>query len=276
MNAKRLSMAFIIALAVSALCTWLLGRKINTHAAVASELRYVAPAKALQAGEVIKPEDLELVSWPAGNAIAGAYGKVEDLAGRTVLYPIDKDQPITDRFLAIAGSGLGLATKIPEGMRAIALRSDEVMGVAGFIYPQSHLDVLVTYHSATSPDPITFTVLQDAEVLAVGQKSQPDPDGKPSTATVVTLLLTPQDAERAVLASSQGTFHFVLRSGSDKTRVNEAPVTLADMSRNWATQPAADGHPRTLPVRTAPPPRGFTVETVAGDKSSSETFGGGH
>jgi pilus assembly protein CpaB len=276
MNAKRLSMAFIIALAVSALCTWLLGRKINTHAAVAAELRYVAPAKALQAGEVIKPEDLELVSWPAGNAIAGAYGKVEDLAGRAVLYPIDKDQPITDRFLAIAGSGLGLATKIPEGMRAIALRSDEVMGVAGFIYPQSHLDVLVTYHSATSADPITFTVLQDAEVLAVGQKSQPDPDGKPSTATVVTLLLTPQDAERAVLASSQGTFHFVLRSGSDKTRVNEAPVTLADMSRNWAAPPPVDGHPRPLPVRTAPPPRGFTVETVAGDKSSSETFGGGH
>jgi pilus assembly protein CpaB len=274
MNAKRLSTAFVIALAVSALCTWLLGRKISTHAATVPENRYLAPAKPLQAGEVIKPEDLELVSWPASNPIVGAYTKPEDLVGRAVLYPADKDQPITDRVLAAAGSGLGLSAKIPDGMRAIALRSDEVMGVAGFIYPGSHLDVLVTYHAANSPEPITFTVLQNAEVLATGQKDQPDPEGKAVTATVVTLLLTPQDAERAVLASSQGTFHFVLRSGSDKTQVKDAPITLANMTGDWTTQrPGAS--PRPLPVRRAPDATGITVQTVAGDKQSSDTFGGG-
>jgi pilus assembly protein CpaB len=276
MNAKRLSTAFIIALAVSALCTWLLGRRINTQAAVQPDHKYVAPAKPLAAGEIVKAEDLELVNWPVNNPIVGAFVKADDVVGRAVLYPVDKDQPITDRFLSAVGSGLGLSAKIPDGMRAVALHSDEVMGVAGFIFPGSHLDVLVTYHFSNAPDPITFTVLQDAEVLAVGQKSQPDPEGKPVTATVVTLLLTPEDAERAVLASSQGAFHFVLRSGSDKVHIKDVPLTVARMTGNLdAPRPGTNAAPRDFPVRRGPLPQGITVETIAGDKQSSDTFGGG-
>jgi len=278
MNAKRLSMAFVIALAVSALCTWLLGRKMGTHAANREpDHQYVASVKPLQAGEILKAENLKLVAWPAANALAGAYIKPEDLVGRAVLYPIDKDQPITDHLLAAPGAGLGLSSKIPDGMRAIALRSDEVMGVAGFIFPGSHLDVMVTYHSSVSPDPITATVLQDAQVLAVGQKSQPDPDGKPVTATVVTLLLTPQDAERAVMASSQGAFHFVLRSGSDKEQVKDAPITIANIAGDW-TMPRANASSGTFVPRRAAAvvtKPAIVVETVAGEKMTSDTFSGG-
>ena len=82
--------------------------------------------------------------------------------------------------------------------------------------PGTHVDVLVTLHLSTQPDPVTSTVLQDAEVLATGQKTEPDPEGKPTTATVVTLLVKPEDAERVVLASTQGTVHFVLRNGVDR------------------------------------------------------------
>lgn len=274
MNVKRMSMAFVIALAVSALCTWLLGRKMGgTHAAVVvPQQSYVAAAKALQAGELIKAESLEMVSWPADKPVTGGFLKSEDLVGRVVLYPIDKDQPITDRFLSAPGSGLGLSGKIPDGMRAVALPSGEVMGVAGFIYPGSHVDVVVTYHSDQSPDPITFTVLQDTEVLAVGQKDQPDPDGKPATATVVTLLLTPLDAERAVMASTQGQFHFVLRSGSDKAHVPEVPITIGQLSGGPRPHPSTNGAPKMLPVRVVPP---IVVQTIAGDKQSSDTFSGG-
>lgn len=273
MNVKRMSMAFVIALAVSALCTWLLGRKMGTHAAVVvPQQSYVAAGKALQAGEVIKAESLEMVSWPADKPVTGGFLKSEDLTGRVVLYPIDKDQPITDRFLSAPGSGLGLSGKIPDGMRAVALPSGEVMGVAGFIYPGSHVDVVVTYHSDQSPDPITFTVLQDTEVLAVGQKDQPDPDGKPATATVVTLLLTPLDAERAVMASTQGQFHFVLRSGSDKEHVTAVPITIGQLSGGPKPRPSNDGAPKMLPVRVVPP---IVVQTIAGDKQSSDTFSGG-
>jgi pilus assembly protein CpaB len=157
-------------------------------------------------------------------------------------------------------------------MRAIALRSDEVMGVAGFIYPGSHVDVVVTYHVDQIPDPVTFTVLQDAEVLAVGQKDQPDPDGKPATATVVTLLLTPQDAERAVMASTQGQFHFVLRSGSDKAHVPDVPITIGQLAGLAKPHPSTNNAPRMLPVRTLPP---IVVQTIAGDKQTSDTFSSG-
>lgn len=207
----------------------------------------------------MKPGDLELVSWPANNQIAGAFVKPEDLVGRSVLYPMDKDQPITDKFLAALGSGIGLAGKIPTGMRAIALRSDEVMGVAGFLFPGSHLDVLVTYRTENSPEPTTLTVLQDAEVLAAGQKIQPDPEGKPVTATVVTLLLTPEDAQRAVLASTQGAIHFVLRSGSDKVRVEEAPLALSQLSGGSIHALQAVSGPHLARVRGVVAERQLTV-----------------
>ncbi len=272
-NARRLSTAFLIALAISGFCTWLLSRKIGAHAEQRTpDHRYVAPAKALQAGEVLKADNLELVSWPASNQISGTFMKTEDLVGRSVLYPMDKDQPITEKFLATLGSGVGLAGKIPPGMRAIALRSDEVMGVAGFLFPGSHLDVLVTYHTEHSPEPTTLTVLQDAEVLAAGQKIQPDPEGKPVTATVVTLLLTPEDAQRAVLASTQGAIHFVLRSGSDKARVQETPLALSQLSAGPIK--VQNPGPRLAKVRAVVTARQLTVDTIAGDKQSTETFSG--
>ncbi len=283
MNARRLSTAFLVALAVSGLCTWVLSRKMRAQASArVVYLRYAAPSKPLQAGEVLTRDDLELVNWPANDPISGAFVKTDDLVGRSALFPIDKDQPVTDKFLSTAGSGLGLAGKIPQGMRAIALHSDEVMGVAGFLFPGSHLDVLVTYKPERSPEPITFTVLQDAEVLAVGQKSQPDPDGKPVAATVVTLLLTPQDAERAVLASTQGAFHFVLRGGSDKVHVADLPITLSRLSGepdlsgvSQATGiSGASPAPHVRAERSRPAPPSVLVETIAGDKHTTDTFSG--
>ncbi len=275
MNGRRLIIAFSIALVVSGLCTWALSRKISKHTeARVLEYHYVAPARALQPGEILKLDNLELVSWPAANAIAGSFVKTNDLVGRSVLYPMAMGQPITENFLSAAGAGVGLAGKIPPGMRAIALRSDEVMGVAGFLFPGSHLDVLVTYHAENTPEPITLTVLQDAEVLAAGQKVQPDPEGKPVTATVVTLLLTPDDAQRAVLASAQGALHFVLRGGSDKVHVQEVPLALSQLSGASALRPQVVAAPRWVTARAATAPRQVVVETISGDKQSSDTFSG--
>jgi pilus assembly protein CpaB len=279
MNVRRLAAVFVIALLVSGLCTWTLSRKMGAHAAARGpDHQYVAPSKPILPGEVLKPENLELVSWPDGAAVVGAFAKLEDVVGRSVMYPIDKDQPITDKFLNTAGSGMGLAGKIPLGMRAIALRSDEVMGVAGFIFPGSHLDVVVTYRSDRSPEPITFTVLQDAEVLAVGQKFQPDPEGKPVAATVVTLLLNPQDAESAVMASTQGTFHFVLRGSSDKVRVPDVPITLSKISGASAmtVQNSSAGERGRTVSREHGSKQGFAVQTIAGDKQTTDTFSAGN
>jgi pilus assembly protein CpaB len=247
MNPKRITAALGLALLVSVGCTLLVARKINASKPAQGpvpEAHYVAPSRDLKAGEVLKQESLELVAWPTTNQIEGTYTSLADVAGRVVLFPLSKGQPILDRDLSAVGSGVGLAGKIPDGMRAIALRSDEVVGVAGFLEPGSHLDVLVTYHANNSPEPLTATVLQNAVVLAAGHQMEPDPEGKPSAVTVVTLLLTPEESERAVLASTQGSIHFLLRNGSDTGRTNDAPMVLSQLS---GTAPAmGEATPKTL------------------------------
>jgi len=148
MNFRRMAIAMTIGLIISGTCTWFLSQKISAHAAVKPvEQKYVAPARALKAGEALKADNVELVAWPAGTPLPDAFTKVESVVGRVAMYPIAKGQPITDQFLTAAGSGPGFAGKIPDGMRAIALRSDEVVGVAGFLLPDSHVDVLATVHT---------------------------------------------------------------------------------------------------------------------------------
>jgi pilus assembly protein CpaB len=266
MNPKRITTALSLALFVSVLCTWLVARKMQAPAVVQRalpDLRYAASSRQLQAGELLKPENIELVAWPAAHPVDGAYATTAEIVGRVVLFPLSKGQPILDRDLSAIGSGIGLAGKIPDGMRAIALRSDEVVGVAGFLVPGSHLDVLVTYHSDTSPEPVTATVLQDAVVIAAGHQIEPDPEGKPSAVTVVTLLLSPEESERAVLASTQGTIHFVLRNGGDTSRTHDGPMQLSRLSGEAA--PVAGPAARTAPRRTAPVNHDATIEVVLGE-----------
>jgi pilus assembly protein CpaB len=221
--------ALAAALLISGGCTYLLGRKLNVDSFKRQQylLHYVAPAHALAPGQVLQAGDLGWTEWPQADALKGAMTDQAVVVGRAVLYPVEQGQPILERDLGAPGAGGGLGSRIPRGMRALALRSDEVVGVAGFLAPGSRLDVLVTYHNLQSSDALTATVVQNAEVLASGQQAEPDPAGKPSIATVVTLLLTPLEAERAVAASTQGAIHFVLRNSMDKEEVKSAPVSLS-------------------------------------------------
>jgi pilus assembly protein CpaB len=274
-NSRRIINAFILAFVVSVASTYFLSRSIKRRAEQPKHelLKYAAAVKDLPVGELLKAEDLKLVDWPSPNPIRGAFSRPEDVVGRALLYPVAQDQPLTDKYLSAAGSGFGLAGKIPAGMRAIALRSDEVVGVAGFLMPGSHVDVLVTYRSNTSPDPMTATVLQNAEVIAVGHQVTPDPEGKPGTATVVTLLLTPDEAERAVLATTQGSVHFVLRNGLDRGLAQSKPMMLSQLSGTVPTaqKPAVRGAPH----RGISPQEEDKVETILGDKASVTAAGGG-
>jgi pilus assembly protein CpaB len=267
MKPKRILIALVLALCVSVLCTWLVSRRLMAAPTVQKlpETLYAAPSRALQAGEVLKAEDIELVAWPGSDPVDGAFTQPSQAIGREVLFPLAKGQPLLDGDLSTAGSGTGLASRIPDGMRAVALRSDEVVGVAGFLVPGSHLDVLVTYHTDISPDPVTALVLQNAVVLAAGHQLEPDPTGKTSDVTVVTLLLTPDQAERAVLASNQGVIHFVLRNGADSSRSGDTPMLLSQLSGHAPV--AQPGIRRSATVATAPAPaaaKRAEIETVLG------------
>ena len=142
-SSRRVLVALMLALGVSGLTTWLVSKKMASPIQVLkpADTMIVAPGRALQAGESLKPESLELVPWPGTIPIDGAFSRPADVVGREVLFPLEKGQPILERDLSAPGSGTGLASRIPDGMRAVALRSDEVVGVAGFLIPGSHVDV---------------------------------------------------------------------------------------------------------------------------------------
>ena len=269
MNVRRTMLALLAALVISGVCTLVLGRKITASGgARPAKRRYVAAAVPIAAGEILKADEVDYIDWPAGDPLQSAFTKAEDVIGRQVLYPLEKDQPVLSHFLAAPGAGFGLTTKIPAGTRAIALKSDEVVGVAGFLFPGSRVDVLVTYHSYQNQEPITATVLQDAQVVAVGHQVQPDPNGKPSSVDVITILAKPDDAEKVVLASTQGSIHFVLRNATDRAEVSDPPVHLSQFAGE-APLKAATARKGVAVIHK---PKSYVVETILGDKESSTSF----
>ena len=274
MIARRLILALFIALLLSGGFTYWLSRKVSRpHSLASAGHQYVTAASNLDAGEAIKAASLKLVDWPGNTPLAGAFTKPDDVAGRVMLFPVAAGQPILESQLSAPGSGTGLATKVTEGMRAISLKSDEVVGVSGFLLPGTHVDVLVTYPSPNSQEPVTATVLQNVVVLAAGQKIQPDPDGKATTVDVVTLLVTPRDAEKAVLAAAHGSVHFDLRNGADQEQINNAPLQLSQLegvAAKAAPRPATGAeHKVSLNLQ---PKGGYVVETIAGGKQTMDTF----
>lgn len=228
----------------------------------------VAASKDLSVGVTLTSDDLTLLDWYSNIIPTGAYTKADAVLGRPLLYPLAAKQPVVDRDLGAAGAGVGLAGKIPEGMRAIAVKSNEISGVAGFLYPGSHVDCMLTYTPPGGKTPETQTVLQNVEVLAAGQTIEPDPQGKPQKVNVVTLLLTPQDSQKLQLASGQGNIQFVLRSGADTEQASIQPTSLDDLFGIKAPQPVAKVV-RHTPHQAKPM---YMLEVIQGTKRSEEKF----
>jgi len=159
-------------------------------------------------------------------------------------------------------------------MRATAVRSNEIVGVAGFLYPGSHVDVLVTYTPPGAGNvPVTQTVLQDVEVLTAGQTSEPDPQGKPQTVNVVTLLLNPEDSQKLQLASVQGGIQFVLRSGVDQKNVSLKATRLDQLLASDKPTVIVPPSTKKTTRRADPPPRQmYVLEVIQGTKRSVEKF----
>lgn len=269
MNPRRLIFALAVALLLSAAVTFFLNRKLGNRNAPPKTQKYVAAAHNIQSGEVLKADSLVMVDWPEALPLQGAYTKIDDVVGRSAIYPVTSGEPVLSTQLAVAGSGIGLTVKIPEGMRAVSVRSDEVVGVAGFLFPGSHVDVLVTLRSDRSPTPATAIVLQDVEVLTAGQNIEPDPQGKPQTVNVVTLLLSPQDSQKLVLATTQGSIEFDLRNGADRGQVKAFPMQVAALG--------VSGPPTAKPASVriaprAPAKQPYIVETIMGEKHVKAQF----
>src|SRR5215470_3526994 len=255
--------------------TFFFSKKLNARRLSHATTQIVATTGELPSGITLAAKDVTLIDWPTDVPLEGSYGKVDEVIGHPLLYALGAREPVLKRNLAVEGAGIGLAGRIPAGMRATAVRSNEIVGVAGFLYPGSHVDVLVTYTppGGASTGPLTQTVLQDVEVLTAGQTTEPDPQGKPQTVNVVTLLLNPEDSQKLQLASLQGSIQFVLRSGVDQKSVALKPTRLDQLAASEKPVLAvAPPSTKKLQKRADPPRSVYVLEVIEGTKRSVEKF----
>src|ERR1700680_677244 len=139
--------------------TFFFFRRVRLGNAQRKVTQVVAANSDLSPGVTLSAKNLTLVDWPLDMQLPGSFSKTEDVIGRPLLYPLGAREPILKRDLAAEGSGIGLASKIPLGMRATAVRSNEIVGVAGFLFPGSRVDVLATYtQTGNQGGPITQTI----------------------------------------------------------------------------------------------------------------------
>jgi pilus assembly protein CpaB len=284
---RRLVVVFGFALLVAGATSFLLYRLIITHVqmpgpAKSTANKLVIAAHDLQVGALIHDYDVKLVPWNQ-SLPAQASTKAQDVIGRGVIANIYQDEPIVNTRLAPKGAGAGLAATIPLGKRAVALRVDEVVGLAGFVLPGMRVDVLV---AGTPPGAdqnrfgtLSRTVLQNIEVLSAGQKIEKTADGKPETAQVVNLLVTPDQAEVLNLASIETKVQLVLRNPLD---TEEEATTGTSIARLFGVEgvqrPTILGDPLRLPVRRlafAAPRHDVDmtiVEVFNGAKKTEEKF----
>jgi pilus assembly protein CpaB len=272
---RRLLTILLVAFLIASLCTWLVVRIVGARMAASKPVAtatMVAAAKDIPLGAVLQQSDLSTITI-AGTAPKGAIYKPEQAIGRGAITQIPQGEPILESQLAGLGSGGGLAPTIPDGMRASAVRVDEVVGVAGFVIPGMRVDVLVSGNppgGGAADGVITKTILQNIQVLSAGTDIQRDAAGKPQQVQVVTLLVTPQQAQTLSLASNSLKVQLVLRNPLD-TKI--APVPEDSMRSLFGGAPAPTaGAPR--PVRVAPRPvtNTYSVQVINGTKTSEEKF----
>ena len=210
----------------------------------------VVAAQPLAFGTVIGPEAVKIIEVPEALFPKGGFARKEDVLERSVVSPIELDEPLVEARVAPKGSGLGLAPMIPAGLRAISVKVNEVVGVSGFVLPGMRVDVLVTGRPPGVNDTMTSTVLQNIPVLSAGQTLQADTKGQPISATVVTLLVSPDQAEALTLANSEGRIQMVLRNNTDQLVTR----THGRQSRElYAMEPMGTGTSPTAPAPAAVP-----------------------
>jgi pilus assembly protein CpaB len=247
------------------------------------ELRDVVMAgQPLSVGTTIRREELKLAKVPAELFPHGGFSKVEEVIDRPIVSNILMDEPVLEGRLAARGSGLGLAPIIPPGLRAVSVRVNDVVGVAGFVLPGMRVDVLVTGRPPNYNGTVTATVLQNIVVLSAGQTLQPESRGQAINTPVVTLLVTPEQAETLTLAGSEGHIQLVLRNGADQATPKTSGRETAELFgfRKNKPEPSekAVARPRSAAkVASAPPARPVAatdeIVVIRGNQRTVEVVG---
>jgi pilus assembly protein CpaB len=285
---SRTFIVFALSLAVAGVAAWAVSRAISRipvrNVEVATAHAVVA-ARALPMGKRITNDDVKVVAWPAKTPLASGFTDVADVVDRGLVAAVVENEPLVESKLAPKAAGAGLPPSIQPGMRAMSVKVNEVIGVAGFVVPGTRVDVMVTIRQRD--DSMSRVVVNNVQVLTAGTRYDQEntKNGKPIETTVVTLMVTPQDAERIALAESEGQIMLALRNPLDTNPTatngirtagllgapgsNTAPTVRAVAKHVEAPPPAADPQPAV--VASAEPEKTiYTVETIRGVKRTQE------
>jgi len=278
MNRNRLLMIGFVALALGGFVSLTVYRNLQAgHGGrnTPGEDVLVA-AEDLQVGSKIEDKDIRFVHFSSADLPAGVFHFKNKVVGRGVVQPIFKGEFILTNKLAGENAGSGLPALIPPGMRAVSVRVNDTTSVSGFVLPGTRVDVLLTGSPQGSADQQTTTVLENIAVIATGQKLERNAAGEPQTTPVITLLVSPDDAQKLTLASNQGHIQLALRNPLD-TKQEELVAAKAESLYHNSASPAPPKVSKPAPKRTAvvtPPPvsNAFTVEIYKGDKKEEQKF----
>ena len=206
--------------------------RVPQRSADVKTVNVVVAQHPLKLGTRITADHVKLVQWPASAPVAGSFSKLEDVVNRGLISALDENEPLTTGKLAALEAGAGLPPSIPPGMRAISVKVNEVVGVAGFVVPGTRVDVMVTLSGKNrDEDSTTRIVVSNAQVLTAGTRYDQEKakDGAPIPSTVVTLLVTPDDGERVALAASEGQLMLTLRNPLDQDATATPGVRTAGL-----------------------------------------------
>lgn len=273
MNRSRLLMIGALALALGGLVSVavyknLLGRGPATEPGV----EVVVAANDIQVGARIEEHDLRMVRYPASALPAGTPTRRSQVLGRGVILPISRGEFILPSKLAPENAGAGLPALIPPGMRAVSVRVNEVVSVANFVGPGTRVDVLLTGTPGGSSESQTTTVLQNVAVIAAGHNLERNAGGEAQNVPVITLLTSPEDAEKLTLASSEGKIQLALRNPLDTHQDPLDAALVRQLYKGVAPPPSPKPvvHEAKRKVAPSPAPSVLSVEVYQGDKQKEE------
>src|SRR5437660_1499319 len=217
MNRTRLLMIGFVALALGAIVSFAVYRALQSRAGgdTPPGVEVVIAANDVPVGAKVEDRDVKVVRFPAADLPPNCFHLKSSVIGRGAVLPIAKGEFFLPNKLAGENAGSGMPSLIPPGMRAVSVRVNEVIGVAGFVVPGTRVDVLLTGNPLGSPESQTTTVLENIAVLAAGQKLERSTAGEPQTVPVITLLVSPEDAQKLTLASQDGKIQLALRNPLD-------------------------------------------------------------
>jgi pilus assembly protein CpaB len=270
MNRTRLLMIGVVALALGAFVSLFVYKNLQGKASSTGEpgVDVLVAADDIQVGARIEEHDVRGVKYPASALPAGTYSARSKVMGRGVILPISKGEFILPSKLAPENAGSGLPSLIPPGMRAVSVRVNEVVSVAGFVGPGTRVDILLTGTPNGSTEDQTTTVLQNVAVIASGQRLERNAAGDAQNTPVITVLVSPDDAERLTLASAEGRIQLALRNPLDTRQDDVGAINAKGLYRGGT--PVAVSAPRVHSVRppkVQPQPASILgIEVYQGDK----------